>query len=121
MSEHPKVGDTYYRYEDGMYYENYGREYHTRPDLLRYRVVKVTPCGVWLVGELLDKHFVLNGARKRFAYPTKELAEESYLIRKQHHVQHCEFRLRKAKHFLKCAENMDTTIDLTFKAVSDGS
>ena len=47
--------------------------------LRTYKVVKVTPCGVWLdVGR-----FVKTAARKRFACPTEDEARESFLARKK--------------------------------------
>ena len=54
--------------------------------LEEYRVVKRTPKGCWCADSFYcnaKKHFVLDGAKKRFAYPTKEEAKVSFLARKR--------------------------------------
>lgn len=82
--------------------------------LRQYPVIKHTPCGVqllmtgshWLDDDpvLRKKHmtrkFVLAKARRRYAYPTKELAWGSFHIRKIRHVEHLEHRLNEAKRAL---------------------
>lgn len=50
--------------------------------IYRYRVLKETRCGVWL-GVGGRKRFVLNDARKRFAYPTVSEAWESLHARRR--------------------------------------
>lgn len=47
------------------------------------------------------RHRVLKEARRRFAYPTKELALESYRLRKRYHVRILTHRLDLA---LACAK-----------------
>lgn len=74
---------TYYRYD---YYNIEGGTVSVY--LCEYEVVKQTPKGVW-VGFFGDKHFVLNESRKKFAWPTKELAKESFIIRKKRQIGHC--------------------------------
>lgn len=70
------VGDTWYRYIDS------DQEWSRDPYELQLTVVRYTPkCAVLdLWGR---KRFVLLDARKRFAYPTRELAMESYIRRKE--------------------------------------
>ncbi len=75
----------WYRFEDVVYapmlseYDEWVGPGRLVVVLRRYRVVKVTPCGVWLdIGR-----FVKTAARKRFACPTEAEARESFLARKQ--------------------------------------
>ena len=78
--------DTYfYRYEDVVYASPLDEfDNPTGPGRLevvrrRYRVVKATPCGVWLdIGR-----FVKTSGRKRFAWPTEAEALVSFQARKQ--------------------------------------
>lgn len=91
----PTVGDKFYRI--------YAQSYSTIVDAERevfgvsplyleesiYEVVKLTPKGVWLnFGEwrLPKNIFVLNGSRKKFAYPTREEALEGFIQKKKRHV-----------------------------------
>lgn len=69
----------------------------------QYPVVRETPCGVWLQ-DGFRRRWVSKTARKRFAYPTREEARESYRIRKRRHVEHLETQLRRARELLKQAE-----------------
>jgi hypothetical protein len=48
-------------------------------------VAKRTPKGAWITDkfDFRKKRFVLDTGRKRFAYPTKEEAKESFLARKR--------------------------------------
>lgn len=48
--------------------------------------------------------FVLLDARKRWAYPTRELALESYIIRKRHEISYTAFKHDRAKDNLAAAE-----------------
>jgi len=58
--------------------------------MFAYRILRKTPKGVWIKTEWNkpDK-FILNSARKRWAYPTRELARNSYRIRKERQICHC--------------------------------
>lgn len=76
MTEH------YYRYEDSSCSTDSVHVFeHKLP------VVRRTPCGAW-VDDYGRERFVLNGAGKRYAYPTREAAWESFLIRKRRRVVH---------------------------------
>lgn len=76
--------ENWYRFEDVVYAPMLN-EYDERVGpgrvevvLRKYRVMRVTPCGVWLdIGG-----FVKNASRKRFACPTEDEARESFLARK---------------------------------------
>jgi hypothetical protein len=50
-----------------------------------HQVTKQTPKGFWIVdlGDFRKRIFVLNSGRKRYAYPTKEEAQTSFLARKR--------------------------------------
>lgn len=52
---------------------------------LRYEVLRHTPKGVWIryVTMFNDERFVLRDARKRFACPTVEEAQISFMARKK--------------------------------------
>jgi hypothetical protein len=52
-----------------------------------YRVAKTTRCGCWVVKHGLKQRFVLDGARKRFAYPTVDEALVSFIARKKAQVR----------------------------------
>lgn len=83
----------WYRYEDHPvatgYFDEYGdyrpSEYKGAAIHLRaFMVTKETPCGVWLADEggvLMDR-WVSKTSRKRYAFPTKEEAWESFIARK---------------------------------------
>jgi hypothetical protein len=93
------LGAIYFRIEDGGV--DYGNPFTpgAMPVNLRYfRVVKVTPCGAWVVeiyrenGVVLSwfnadrKRFVLDGQGKRLCYPNLISARNSYLRRKKVHI-----------------------------------
>lgn len=83
--------EIWYRYVDDRYgsLDEYGDFVSHRPKINRidYVVVRHTPKGVWLTESpawtFSSERFVLNGSRKKHAYPTKEAAWESFKIRKQ--------------------------------------
>jgi hypothetical protein len=115
----------YYRYEDPMIY---GDEYSARIELKlsTYEVLKITPCGVWIkypernklgykedvcIGYIEGKKFILERSlwyktvtKKRFAWPTKEEALESYKHRKLYQINILEGQLNRAKENLEIAE-----------------
>ena len=102
----PKLlkGMTLYRLEDGDYPPNC---YSSLVNVRHFRVVKETPCGAW-VSEAWDdgdfgligngkKRFILNGPGRRFCYPDLGQARQSYLLRKQRHLDHLERSMARAK------------------------
>lgn len=101
--------------ESGMDAERYYREVdgwfvNDKPSiqLREFRLVSRTAKGAWIT-DLWDhdssyKRFVLDGDGKRFAYPTKELARASFIIRKQRQIQHATNTRNKALQFLSLAE-----------------
>lgn len=95
----------YYRLEDVAYAASVDEWGHASgPGSLevvtrKYRVVKVTPCGVWLdIGR-----FVRNGTRKQFAHPTMEGARESFAARKRRQAEIYEARAHRARRALSMA------------------
>jgi hypothetical protein len=59
-----------------------------------YTVQSETPCGVWLSG--YPRKWVSNTARRRFAYPTKELALDSFRIRNARRISYLKRDLKVA-------------------------
>ena len=54
----------------------------------KFGVLKETPKGVWIICWTAkgSKKFILNGAKKRFAYPTKTEAKENFIARKKRYI-----------------------------------
>jgi hypothetical protein len=76
--------------------------------VIEYRVVKRTPAGFWIT-RLWDrdaqfKRFVLAGLGRRHAYPTRQLARESFIARKKKEIQHCARQHDRAVRYLALAE-----------------
>lgn len=94
-----------------------------------YRSLKETPGGWWvnrikgpyptpeiIAHWLANKRmysvrFVLSGAGKRFCYPTKAAALDSYRIRKARQIQHAQNTLAQAKLGLATAQRLIATGD----------
>lgn len=55
-------------------------------EVYEYKVLKKTPKGVW-INCCLSRRFVLNGSKRQFASPTKELAYEKFRKRKERHLE----------------------------------
>lgn len=92
----------YYRYYD-VGWDEYSFQIH----LERFRVVKKTPRGAWIEethGYPVKKRFVLDGARRRYAYPTKALALNSYRIRKRWQIGYCKNKIDRANAILGITE-----------------
>ena len=105
-----KVGDTFYRLVDG-----YNDD--AQPVLQKLTVAKLTPKGCWIVHswawplrELLtnakalnsvNARFVSQGARRAYAYPSIELALDSYRARKSWQIRHAERSIRRAHNALE--------------------
>lgn len=51
-----------------------------------FSVTKITPKGAWIDG-LGGKRFILNRSASKYAWPTKELAWESFLKRKESQIK----------------------------------
>lgn len=102
-----------YRYDDVAYspgideFDNPFPGSILKIELSEYKIIKRTNCGVWinLYGGILDScRFVLLGAKKRFACPTKEEAMESFVKRKERQIKILSSQLdrtRKALQLIK--------------------
>lgn len=97
----PLTGEYWYRYVD-----SWGFDEVPRISLCRLRVLRHTPAGVMLrkYDYGTKERFVLNEARKRYAYPTKELAWGSYKRRKQVHASMLEQQLAATRARTKLVE-----------------
>lgn len=110
------IGDFFYRYTDRhVTYTNQTEESYL--DLDRYKVVKITPKGCWIVHEyefqyagvadhlICTKKFILETSCRKFAWPTIEEAQNSFKIRKSRQIWHLERQLNKTKIALKLAQD----------------
>lgn len=75
-------------------FNNYG----SSPEIYerKFEVLKETPKGVW-IKDWDRKRFVLRGARKRYACPTREEAYQSFYARKARQVRILKARIREVE------------------------
>ena len=92
-----------YRYE--RYYAWEGEP--VKPMLLDYPIKRKTLCGVWIQDGGYKERFVLNEARKKFAYPTKDEAFNSFKIRTQKAKAYATRDLRNANAFLEIIKKIE--------------
>lgn len=116
-SEGEEVGVKYYRYQLVQWaapVDEFDRPYgegRVTVELYEYDVVKETLKGVWI--QLLSpwKRFVRTvDVRKQYAWPTKELAMESFRARTKAHIRILKARLRVQERGLLIAENQTERI-----------
>lgn len=99
---------------DGPHYAEFYREENAcmSNDVLAISVIEFytvsrTPRGRWIAptwdGEGRFKRFLLDGKGKRYAYPTREEARASFIIRKQREIQHCAAQHDRAVRYLALA------------------
>lgn len=110
----PKVGDIWYRYDDRTYcgcsLDQYDGEHYyttTQIEITRYKVLRVTPKGVQLVGGSFwskRPRLVLFDSYKRFACATQAEALESYEKRKMRQAHIYQSRANKARECLLQAQ-----------------
>lgn len=125
-------GMTMYRLEDGDYPQHC---YSSPVNVRHFRVIKETPCGAWVSeywGDLVaiedwafglsdKKRFVLNGPGRRLCYPDLGQARQSYLLRKQRHLDHLERNMARAKAGQAEASKPDFVRTLMAKENTDGT
>jgi len=84
--------------------------------LYKYDLLKETPQGYWIVPDLRwhsladkskHKRWVHKVSRKRFAYPTKKEALNSFIIRKKKQIIYCKRDMRNAERALAIAEKIN--------------
>ena len=97
-------------------------EFGPRGIMQEWRVIRETPKGAWIAPPWTSTYnpeektltewkwhygakFVLNDSRRCFAHPTKELAVNSFRIRKMRQIQHCRNAIDRAKEALEWLEN----------------
>lgn len=90
-----------YRYED----LHYADHLHVQVILREFLITKITPRGAW-VDNYGTPRFVLSGAYKRFACPTKKEAIESFIARKKRQVRILTAQCEIAQKSLLVAERM---------------
>ena len=80
-------------------YEPYYSEHGVSLTLYSYPVVSKTPRGCWIAEGYCgtNKKFILDGARKRYAYPTAEEALVSLSRRNKKYIQILGDRLERAQ------------------------
>lgn len=100
-----KVGDIWYSIHDVTYappVDEFDNPIGTgRTDYLvrQFRVVKVTPKGVWVTATPFpgdDRRFILMSATKRLAHPTLEAAVTSFKARKDRQMSILAAGIRRA-------------------------
>lgn len=103
----PKIGDTWYRFQDYYYSTTIDpeREIYGSRQLFEMRTMTVsalTPKGVWLGYFAGSKSkFILLSARRKSYHPTQALALESFIARKKAQVRIYKTRLLDARAALR--------------------
>ena len=95
----PANEDCWFRYENSYSYDRN----HPGYQLERLPILSRTSRGVWL-NWYGQKKFCLTKSRKKFAYPTVELAFDSYVIRRTRQKQYLERDLAKVNILLELAK-----------------
>jgi hypothetical protein len=75
----------------------------------QYHVIRKTPKGVWISTPYMNKKgkkFILDNATKRFAYPTKEEALNSFIHRKSRYLSILRSRMEDAQSALEAAQEV---------------
>jgi len=94
---------THYRYvREYPCYEELGQ---ISIGLVEFETVRETPCGYWIklkgASSYYKQKFVLKNSTKRYAYPTKEEAFESFRIRTSRSLGYAKRDVRNAAEFMK--------------------
>jgi hypothetical protein len=114
------VGEAYRYEEHAVYYDrSYSPEYddpdmrysHMEVRLHTFHIKKFTPKGFWIFGVIRDR-FVLNGAKKRYAWLTKIDAMKSFIARKEAHASFAAQRLARVTDSLKVGQKMLAKLEL---------
>jgi hypothetical protein len=95
--EHYRIEYHVFRYSNGV---------EISLSTLKFRLEKKTPKGGWYVDDCGDRKWIADNGKKKYAYPTRELALRSLRARKTHHIKHLERQLREMKLVLKKTEKV---------------
>ncbi|RLA42889.1 MAG: hypothetical protein DRR06_13465 [Gammaproteobacteria bacterium] len=105
----PSVGDVYYRYENDNlinFFDGIKKGLPIKPD--EFLVESVTNAGCWVHHRLYtERKFILDGARKRYAYPTKKLAWDSFKRRRYMQADILDRQLRRLNQILYYVKEID--------------
>ena len=124
--------EVWYRYSDRLTYDPTGVDHLVSSVSVQvlcteYRVVRTTPCGVWLADAGAwrrckspphDDRWVSTSAYKRWACPTREAAFESFIARKRSQIGKLEHQLVRARAALTIATT-DGEGTLLMETISD--
>jgi len=108
------MNEIYYRYVDVLYTDD-----RVSVQASEYYVMKCTPKGAWVSfydTDVFEKdmcHLVLNSAKKKYAYPTKEEALTAFKFRKKRQIKILNAQLKRAELALNLAENNETSSNLS--------
>jgi hypothetical protein len=97
------------RYDSKMYFESSWGAPRIDLALKHYEITRKTPKGCWIEEYYGHERFILDGARKKWAYPTEELARESFIARKEWQIHHLTRQLEHAEAALKHVKTMEPT------------
>jgi len=101
-----EIGQIYYREVNSQWAEE-----RLAISTIEFVVVRITPKGCWIVPEYwlgrrnekeMEK-FVLEGRGARHAYPTRELARESFIARKHKEIMYTKRQHDRAVRYLALA------------------
>lgn len=95
---------TYYREENARWSND-----RLAISVIEFRIVRRTPKGAWITpkwnhDDTRFLKFVLDGTGKRYAYPTRELARESFIARKRREILKTAAQHDRAIRYLALAE-----------------
>ena len=76
-------------------------------ELLEFETLRETPSGYWIKRKYYKEVFVLKDSRKRYAYPTKKEAFNSFKIRTLKSKAYAERDLRNAISFINLIDKQD--------------
>lgn len=85
----------------------------TAIQLFTFRVFKETPCGFWYVRDNEEK-WVSKKAKRRYCYPSKEDAWDSFKHRKRAHLRHLKNKLDGINQILKIIDKKELDGNLNF-------
>ena len=91
-------GDNHFRFYGRWHWSENEDTFQPYVRLEMWRTLRETPKGRWIVNSCANQwqiehgaarqRFVLNTGRKRWAYPTKADAWDSFVIRQRHRINH---------------------------------